>query len=138
VGHGARNRQLCGAAGGKDVLPRVRITKVYGRRNARGPRWCRNAQNRRHDHKQFLHQSPPQTQLTPLLQANLYAVDITAIGSVGGCILPPCNLQIGDAQAFIDPSFMIDPLTPLGVYSLEFSAGNPGVLHRPRCPNLPR
>jgi hypothetical protein len=58
------------------------------------------------------------------LSANtIYAVKIGATGSVGQCFLVQCPLQIGDAQAFTDPWFMIDPLTPLGVYSLEFSAG---------------
>jgi PEP-CTERM motif len=59
------------------------------------------------------------------LSANtLYAVNITASGSVGGCLSPPCALQTGDAQAFTDPWFMIDPSTPdLSLYSLDFSAG---------------
>jgi len=63
---------------------------------------------------------------TPLaLHSNtLYAVNITASGSVGGCLSGPCALQTGDAQAFTDPSFMIDPSTPnLSLYSLAFSAG---------------
>jgi hypothetical protein len=59
------------------------------------------------------------------LSANtLYAVNITAVGSVGGCLSPPCALQTGDAQAFTDPWFMLDPSTPdFGLYSLELSAG---------------
>jgi hypothetical protein len=59
------------------------------------------------------------------LSANtLYAVNITASGSVGGCLSPPCALQTGDAQAFTDPRFVIDPSTPdLSLYSLDFSAG---------------
>jgi len=59
------------------------------------------------------------------LSANtLYSVNITAVASVGGCASPPCAFQTGDAQAFTDPWFMIDPSTPdLSLYSLEFSEG---------------
>jgi hypothetical protein len=63
---------------------------------------------------------------TPVaLSANtVYAVNITAVASVGGCATPPCALQTGDAQAVTDPWFMIDPATPdLSLYSLELSAG---------------
>jgi hypothetical protein len=59
-----------------------------------------------------------------LYSNTLYAVNITASGSVGGCLSAPCPLQTGDAQAFTDPSFMIDPSTPgAGGYSIVFSPG---------------
>jgi PEP-CTERM motif len=59
------------------------------------------------------------------LSANtIYAINITAIASVGSCLSLSCPLQTGDAQAFTDPRFMIDPSTPNGsLYSLDFSAG---------------
>ena len=55
----------------------------------------------------------------------LYAVLISATASVGGCPgFISCPLQTGDAQAAVDPSFVIDPSTPdLSQYSLNFSAG---------------
>jgi len=46
-----------------------------------------------------------------LYSNTLYAVEITAAASVGGCLIAPCPLQTGDAQAYTDPSFMIDPST---------------------------
>jgi hypothetical protein len=68
----------------------------------------------------------------------LYAVNITAVGSVGSCFSPPCPPQTGDAQAFTDPSFKIDPSTPdADAFSLVFSDGIGNETGQPPAPTVP-
>jgi hypothetical protein len=70
----------------------------------------------------------------PLFSNTLYAIEVTAAGSAGGCLSPPCPLGTGDGRALTDPSFAIDPSTPdAGLYSLVFSDG----IGNPASPPVP-